>query len=515
MTDMKKLFAALMLPLLCASTCKSGEKTYEPAIRVELQSVTATGAVFEIHSVDAVAVLYGCSEGEPSLTDSLPTGGVESKRLTLEVGGLRNGTGYNLRAVGVGPGGEQGKTVTVPFTTPALSGKLYPWEKRRTGVSGFADISLVTLGRHNANPPAWTPERFASHVSCTDANGNRRWLFDAFLCLDSFDPVRGLSYTLNNGARSSVKESWEDLLQLWLGEDGAIARLDEAVIEAASEIGEPPRPRLVVMSLPDPVMLQNFADKNSSTVYWGELDGRKLDFAKPADQIAAYRWYMDSCRERFNALGLRHTELAGFYILSEELHLSPAFYEERGLTCGETETYNSRYKHWEEIVPAAAAYAHSCNEGLWWIPYNLAPGYRVWKDLGFDMAFMQPNYYWDNGTVSHPMSKTVSALRQYRMGIELEFEYTLVASVMADGRLGPDGSGNMVFSKADIPMLRSRVREYMDAYRNSGLYGELPVAVYSGTDAWHQLASSKDSGDRLMYQDICSFIIDSPLKGKH
>ena len=124
------------------------------------------------------------------------------------------------------------------------------------------------------------------------------------------------------------------------------------------------------------------------------------------------------------------------------------------------------------------------------------------------MAFMQPNYYWDNGKVSHPLYKTTDALKQYKMGIELEFEYTLVAEVMADGRTGPDGSGNMVFTKDDVPLLRSRVREYMDAYRNTGLYGELPVAVYSGTDAWSQLASSRDAEDKKMFDDICSFILN-------
>ena len=92
------------------------------------------------------------------------------------------------------------------------------------------------------------------------------------------------------------------------------------------------------------------------------------------------------------------------------------------------------------------------------------------------------------------------------MGIELEFEYSLVAEVMADGRTGPDGSGNMVFTKADVPMLRTRVREYMDAWRSTGFYGVLPIAVYSGTDAWYQLASSKDPGDREIFLELCRFI---------
>lgn len=514
---MKRFLIILALVVLTASTCKvkEKEKVYEPAVRLELTSVMPTRAEFTVSTIDAASVRYGFSaDGEPALGDSLDTGGTGSQQLTLTLQPLQDGTGYTVAVQGIGPGGEQGKVVSLKFTTAPLARKLYAWEKKRSGVPSFADISLVTLGRHNANPPAWTEQRFASHVVFNSGDGSSAWLYDAFLCIDSFDPARGLSYTLANGRQSSVKASWEDLLEAWLGNDGAIRKLDAAVSSASGKLGAPPSPRLVVMSLPDPVMFSNFADKSSSTVYWGEIDGRSLDFSKPEDQTAAYRWYMDSCRQRFAALGLTGVELAGFYILSEELHLDPAMYKAAGLSCGETETFNYRYKHWETIVPAAAEYAHSCNEGLWWIPYHLAPGYKLWKELGFDAAFMQPNYYWDNGSVSHPMSKTITAIKQYSMGIELEFEFSLVASVMADGRSGPDGSGSPTFYLKDVPMLRDRVREYMQSYKDSGLYGVQPIAVYSGTDAMHQLASSPDAGDRQMYEEICRFIIESPLKGR-
>ena len=508
---MRTVASLLTLLALGVTACtqNANEKTYEPALRLELADVSSGTAEIVITSIDAEKVAYGYSAtGDPIMSDTLVTGSTGSVKNTLQLESLASGTDYVFWAQGIGPGGEKGNKASLSFRTVKLSGNLYDWEQRRSKVPSFADVSLVTLGRHNANPPAWTAERFASHVSYTDGEGKPHWLFDAFLCIDSFDPVRQLSYTLTNGQKSSVKESWEDLLELWLGDDGAICKLEQAIVKAAQSLGEPAQPRYVIMSLPDPVMFSNFADKNSSTVYWGSLNGRQMDFSRPEDQEAAYKWYMDECRKRFNALSLKHVELCGFYILSEELHLSPDFYKSNGLTGLEAETFNWRYKHWEQIVPWAASYAHSCNEGLWWIPYHLGPGYRLWKQLGFDMAFMQPNYYWDNGKVSHPLYKTTDALKQYKMGIELEFEYTLVAEVMADGRTGPDGSGNMVFTKDDVPLLRNRVREYMDAYRNTGLYGELPVAVYSGTDAWSQLASSKDAEDRKMFDEICSFILN-------
>ena len=494
------------MALLLLASCREKETPEDPerpSIRVELLSVNAFQAGISVNCLHSVSVRYGIglSEAEAGvLNHSVETGSTGPTQFSFVINDLTPLTDYILCAKGIGPDGEEGPVQTLRFSTVKGPDGLYAWEKARSGVPSFADISLVTMGWHNANPPAWAQERFASHVKYGD-----RWLFDAFLCIDGTSS-RGLSYSIANGRMSADRQAWEELLEAWLGNDGALRKLDAAI----SAAGTPPRPRYVVMSIPDPVMFQYFSDRSSSTKYWGSLDGRKLDFSLPEDQEAACRWYMDRCRERFNSLHLQHVELAGFYILSEELHLAPAFYESAGLSYSSSDTWNYQYKHWEELVPWVASYAHSCNEGLWWIPYHLAPGYRAWRQLGFDGVFMQPNYYWDHDKISHPLVDTKQALKQYRLGMELE--YSLVASVMADGRSGPDGSGAPTFYAKDVPLLRSRVREYMNAYKSTGLYGELPVAVYSGTDAWHQLATSPDADDKAMFQEICTFIIDSPLK---
>ena len=495
--------------LLLASCRKKEPETVLTAIRVELQEAGAFRASFKVQAVQCSCISYGLSEDMP-MSVNTPSAGVEQVSLSLD--GLEPLSDYILYAQGIGPKGEKGSVVKLAFSTVAGPSSLYPWEKARQAVPAFADISLVTLGRHNYNPPAWTRERFDSHVRYTDADGAQHWLFDAFLCIDGWDGARGLSYSIANNRHSAIKESWEDLLDAWLGADGALLQLDAAIESAKASLGRPPHPRYIVMSLPDPIRYEYFSDKSSASVYWGDLDGKALDFSSTDDQLAAYKWYMDRCRELFHARLFNNLELAGFYILSEELPLEPAFYTANGESYGYGDTYNWEYKNWEILVPQVASYAHSCVEGLWWIPYHLAPGYKVWRPLGFDNVFMQPNYYWDHDSVSHPMESTVEALKRYRMGIEIEFEYSLVAEVMSDGRSGPDGSGNPTFYLADVPMLRSRVREYMDAYRSSGMYGVKPVAVYSGTDAWHQLASSKEKDDIAMYLELCRFISENPLK---
>lgn len=502
----------IAIGLFLLASCGEKEPVAEPvtpAIRAELIEATAFDASFSVQAINTGKLRYGIDE---KMSETLETGSEGPVTCTVRLSGLQPLTSYELFIVGIGPSGEEGTVLKVPFSTTKGPDSLYPWESQRSIIPSFADVSLITMGWHNYNPPAWTEERFLSHVLYQDPEGKNHWLFDAFLCIDGWDPVRNLSYSIANGRYSADKDSWEDLLDAWLGENGALIRLDAAISCASSLLGTPPAPRYVIMSIPDPIRFQYFQDKNSSTTYWGKLSGRDLDFAEVSDQEKACGWYMDRCRELFYSRHFKHLELAGFYVLSEELPLNPAFYKAAGETFDNADTWNWNHKNWELIVPWLSSYAHSCKEGLWWIPYHLAPGYKVWKKLGFDNIFMQPNYYWDHDGVSHPMSATESAIRKYQMGMELEFEYSLVYSIMSDGRSGPDGAGNPTFYAKDVPLLRERVREYMLSYKNTGQYGKIPIAVYSGTDAMHQLATSSDPGDREMYNDLCQFIIGSNLK---
>lgn len=368
----------------------------------------------------------------------------------------------------------------------------------------LADLDLV--GYYHREPRVWTAERLASHVSFTDSAGRERWLFEAFLFIEAHDPVRDLTMSVAPAGHSAGKASWEDQLTLWLGPEGGVAALDRAVAAAAARIGDPPRKRYVVITVPDAILLEHFADKASSTKYWGALDdGRELDFAAVEDQLAALRWYIDRARAMFAALDCRYLELAGFYVVSEDL---PVAYGET-----EAERLNCAYKRWETIVPALSDYCHAAGQGLYWIPYHLAPGYRYWQRLGFDQAWMQPNFYWDlHKPEAHPFDKTLEAVRDYGMGMELEFEYSAVASVMREVGEGPDGSGKMVFTEADVPALKEQFRTYLRRFKEAGLYGVAPLALYSGSDALTQLATSPYPEDHALYLELCQFITASPLR---
>ena len=158
---------------------------------------------------------------------------------------------------------------------------------------------------------------------------------------------------------------------------------------------------------------------------------------------------------------------------------------------------------------ADAENCHAAGQGLYWIPYYLGPGYKHWKALGIDQAWMQPNWYWDLGNENaYPFEKTLAAIREADLaGMELELEYTAVADQMTGNRIGPDGEGRPAFTAKDVPALQARVRRYMQEYKEAGFLGQKSVALYSGSNAFTQLATSAFPEDRALYDEVCEFII--------
>ncbi len=502
---MKRLLPFTLLVLLAAG-CGEEQGGYQPspAVRLTVGEVGFATATILVESIycDEVFILADSDLQSVSAAQVISEG-VPAGDGVAVLTGLRPGTRYT--AFGVGRKGDKVSNVEkVNFTTSAQAGTLYPYEQGRDGAPVFADITLCPGGgKPNSNswfsvPFDWDKERFAPHVSYSDSEG-QHWLFEAFLALTGLDQD-GKSFVISSGgAASADKDSWEDLIQYWVGEGGAFSALDEAIAEASAAIGSLPPARYAIMVMPDPIQFACFADKNSSTTYWGFLEGRLLDFSKSEDQVRALRWYIDRVRAEFAARNFRYLELGGFYILSEELVARPG-------------GWNYDQKRWDQILPPVGEYLDSCNEGLYWIPYLGAAGTDLWESLGITYSWLQPNYYWDTSG-SKPLAKTMDRIRQFGMGIELEFEYSMVEEVMKiPGIKGPDAQGNYSFTLSDVPSLRSRFREYMTAFKDSGLYGKERIALYSGSNAFFQLATSKENDDIAMYLELCRFISENPLR---
>ena len=375
--------------------------------------------------------------------------------------------------------------------------RLYSWEKDQ--IHEIADAAICYGGHTARNPYLWTPERFEKTVLYTDEDGQEHWFFDNMIMMELWTDNYGVTYSIaNDGRYSSRKEHWQEQIDYWFDKENGFAALDACIADAAKRIGNPPSKRGIIFSLPDPVYFEHYTDAmkgtNRNTVYWGQIDGVEMDFSRSEDRIKAYKWLIDAVRAEFARRRYRHIELIGFYVLSEELSVPGGFRYE--------------YKEHDITIKAVADYCHSVNEGLYWVPYAMAPGIERSKDFGFDLVVMQPNYYWTDAKWT--WDQIEQTVKTHGLGMELEFEGThgeplnsSILSKFANGKDNPYAERN-----------KARFREYLQNAVVRDIYGKSPLVLYTGTNALYEIAVSEDAEDRELYHELGRFITGSPLKKK-
>lgn len=512
----------LLLITLLAVSCqeKAPEYVRTPVIEMNFNSFYLDGVLIDVRSInvdEVYAMALSADQPQPS-AEQIRADGVKADGNTLFVGGLEKETDYNIFGVGVSISDSEepifSKIAAFTVTTPSL----YHWEASRTDLLTFADLDLIPGGISNKTPKEWDENRLKPHVTFIDSDGQEKWLHEAFLFIGGVDDSRGTILCIPDGKEKSAgKDSWEDFAQWWLGEGRVIDVLDQTIANAVSRIGKPGFRHKVVMTMPDPIMLEYFSDKTSSTTYWGEAYGRRLDFTNTSDQVLAYRWYIDYVRELWEKAAPEHIELAGFYILSEILVAKPS-------------GWNYKYKRWDQILPYVSDYLHEMKYGLYWIPYYQADGYDMTAQLGIDYTWMQPNKYWDYPEKKQKKSWNwvFNSMTTYGLGMEIEFEGShgeagwsqwesdvprTSSSILETVRTNNDAQGTAK-GKPNPQAARNKqlLRDYMTEFMNAGYYGKARIATYSGTNAMYELATSPDAKDQEMYLEYCRFIAGNPLR---
>ena len=515
---MIKKLIYILTSLLLLSACGQEEKpnyVRTPAIEISFGSFYQSGIKVNLLSINTDAIyalaLYA-SEQSPS-ADKIAKEGIKVEGKEFFIGGLTKETEYTIYAVGALEG-KFGKIEKFTITTPSH----YHWEASREELLTFADLDLLPGGHSNKTPREWDENRLKPHVMFTDAQGKEHWLHEAFLLIGSVDDNRGTIMCIAEGKnRSGAKDSWEDFAKWWFKAGGTIESLDRTIANGISRIGAPSFKHKIVMTMPDPIMLEYFYDKTSSTTYWGEAFGKKLDFKNTSDQVLAYRWFIDYIRDLWEKAAPEHLELAGFYILSEILVAKPS-------------GWNYQYKRWDQIIPHVSTYLHEMKYGLYWIPYYQADGYDMTAQLGIDYTWLQPNKYWDYPEKKQKKSWSwvFNSMATYGHGMEIEFEGShgeagwsqyeegvarTSSSILETVRTSNDAQGTAK-GKPNPQAARNKalLREYMSEFKKAGYYGKARIATYSGTNAMYELATSSDAKDVEMYLEYCDFIINNPLR---
>ncbi len=312
------------------------------------------------------------------------------------------------------------------------------------------DLALIYQG--GSHRLDWTVDEFRPYVVHEFSDGTKDWLFDGFLFLE-FKNGSGRHYTVGYEKLNARKGEWAWLLDRIFEEGKSLSALDACITEEIAELGKPGFKHQIVLGLPEAILDQKD---------WGELDGRTLDFSKEEDQLAATRWYIDELMKRFKAAKYKNLELSGFYWVAET---------------------NS---HCGELTVPISEYIHSLGKLFYWIPYWQSKGAEDWKALGFDVAYQQPNHFFNHSIPDSRLDDACAFAREHGMAMEFEFDEKATAD-----------RENSSYA---------RMKAYIDHFEKNDVFNSSALAYYCGNRGVLTLHESKNPADHALMDRLARLI---------
>lgn len=357
-----------------------------------------------------------------------------------------------------------------PILPVKPSDRLYSWEKGRTGLLENTDLVLIYAGGKDRNPYEWDKDRFLPYVVYKDEEGKERWMFDSFLFIEFRSTDIEFCSGYGEKLLSASQKDWKELVDYYFELDKQIGALDKVIGAAVKRIGAPKQKHQVVINMPEPIVHRYASDDSSPTAYWGAVkDGRMLDFAKDADRVTACKWYIDYVRQKFDERRFKNVELAGFYWVAE--------------SAGDSRT----------ILSDVSAYANSLHYSMNWIPYFRANGYSEWRDLGFNYAWYQPNYFFNESIPYARLNVACNEAKRFGLDMEMEFDSRALSL--------PEGYG-----------WGYRLDDYMKAFRENGIWEKKRLAYYEGGGSLRSFYESAVPEDQERYHRFCHFVTERPCR---
>lgn len=338
------------------------------------------------------------------------------------------------------------------------------------------DMVLLYTGGHHRQ--YFDEEKLRDLVVYTDRNGYKHWLFDGILLLeifdlpaDIYDMTSGTAFVAGYRNRNgdylpcADKNDWKVLINNY---SSVLGRLDKVIEEEISSLGNVSK-RKIYVGIPEPAVHLNFGDENSSTKYWGEVNGKKLDFSNNKDRVTACKWFVDEVCSMFKKANLENIELVGFYWVDED---------------------NSKTK---DVILAMSDYTRSMGYGFNWIPYFNAQGYENWNEMGFSCAYYQPNYFFSEDIPYERLNQACKMAKESGLSMEIEFDENCC-----------EDRGNRGY----------RLEDYMNVYSEEGIWAEKKLAYYQGSLGITTLKNSSNSKDVDLYHKFCEWVIGRPIRNK-
>ena len=351
---------------------------------------------------------------------------------------------------GVQPGTPPSIPVNLPFSnnTPPLG---YASTAQTNGVNDLLLTPLWLSSNFNQSIYPWnlTASQWLPMITYDSPTGQiKDWFFPSILA------------ALGVGSNTSSQAGWETWMQhlFNLGPYASstlteLPALNQAVAEGQAALHDPGYKENVVISIPYPA---------PTITDWGTLNGQTMDFQNTQDRIAAVHWFIQSVEQAWQAAHLTNLRLAGFYWENESVPLQRP---------GEV-----------NLVQATSRMVHANGQKFYWIPFYWAEGYKLWRQFGFDVAMIQPNYAFNALMTTQRFQSVAETAKQYGLGVEMEFPYAV--------------------ENPGAPLGTNRYLTYQDAALAYGYNKGVPLAWYQNT----QGLLNDYNGSRLVYDQIYQFL---------
>ncbi len=315
----------------------------------------------------------------------------------------------------------------------------------------ITDMVLCYLGGHYNI--SYTPEHIKTYMYRVDEEGQFHWLYDAFLFLSGKHPD-GYAFDATWGKKSATKKEWTWLL------DKQFAKLEGAgaidyVLDSLKQIKiEPIRKRKIVVTLPHPVPNQE---------NWGSVGGKAMNFTSEKDRLKALEWYVEEAIKQWKKRDYKNIELAGFYYFKEN-------------TRGDV-----------ELIKSIGEFVKKKGYKYYWIPYLWAPGFDKTHELGFDVAYQQPNYFFkkSNRAPITRMDLVCNHALAHNMGMEMEFNDDI-----------------------QYTFFQMRFLEYLDFFEKYGIWEKASIAYYQDFMTFAKMSKSEDFQIQRLFKRFCKIIED-------
>ncbi len=340
------------------------------------------------------------------------------------------------------------KTFALSFLGVSLIGLVLPGFTGAQGPVSARPARWVLVYAGGPNRPAYSVDDFVHLIAVVDTTDRPTgWLCDGAIFLEAY-AVSGRTYVRVPAGSPSNGADWMVYLDSVFAPMGPIARLDSAVRLVSQGAGPLGRPYQLSMMIPYP-------DQKAGTI---QFAGSTYDLTEMGGRAAAARRYVGEVLKRFGERNYHRITLASFYWVEEGLVDLPD----------------------TVMVNGVAGEVHGRGRKFLWIPAYGNQGVPLWRSMGFDEAWLQPNFFFHPEVPQTRFDSALTTASGLGMGIEIEFDRRMFGSAVFADRLLP-----YLTTLEAAPDVRAR-----------------SIAIYEGGGALIQLSRSRDEWHRALYHRL-------------